>query len=488
MKHAQNKTMNFLKNNEDAVKNIAAMEFEPGSFRDRTSRVLYHDDTIYRVMNDDALNNWKTTEKSNFFKSFTDDSKIVKTELVEDGNPLTPWHGEHHWTGVLKHETIPFISYCYEWTFGMLKDAALLQLDLLLACLDEDMILKDSSSYNFQWLGSCPIFIDIPSFEPYQASEPWVGYRQFCQMFLNPLLLQAYKDFDFHSLMRGNIDGIDINHMSKLISKTDLVKPGVFLHVYMHAKMQNQYGQSKKNVKNGLVSAGFGKELIRNNIAKLRKLIQGLNWHPAKSEWSNYDVQNNYDDIDRDIKKSFVQEIIDLRQRELVWDIGCNTGLFSTIAAENSNYVVSMDADHLAVEKFYQSLKKEENRTILPLVMNITDPSSGLGWRCRERKALDERGKPDLILCLALIHHIVISSHVPLEEFLEWLANTGNELIIEFITKEDSMVKTLLLNKKDNYADYEQDYFEAALEKYFTVKKKNTLQSGTRTLYYAEKK
>jgi SAM-dependent methyltransferase len=480
--------MNFSTNTDTADNRDTAMEFEPGSFRDRTSRVMHHRETIYRVLNNQALNNWKVIENTNFFKRFTHDNKIVKTQLVKNKKLLPTSHGEQLWAGMLMHETIPFISYCYEWTFGMLKDAALLQLDILSAALDEDIILKDSSAYNFQWIGSVPIFIDIPSFEPHQDDQPWIGYRQFCQMFLNPLMLQAYKHFDFHPLMRGNIDGIDIHQVFKLISKFDLFKPGVFLHVYMHAKMQDHYSYSQKNVKTALTSAGFGKELIKNNVRKLYKLIQGLKWNPPKSEWSNYQVHNSYNDIDLDIKKSFVQEVVDQHPRKLVWDIGCNTGLFSIIAAKNSSYVISMDRDHLAMEKFYQLLKEKSNTKILPLVMNITDPSSGLGWRCRERKALIDRGKPDLILCLALIHHIVISSHVPLEEFLKWLANTGNELIIEFITKDDPMVKTLLLNKKDNYYDYEQDYFEQALEKYFTIKKKITLQSETRTLYHADKK
>lgn len=173
---------------------------------------------------------------------------------------------------------------------------------------------------------------------------------------------------------------------------------------------------------------------------------------------------------------------------DLVWDLGCNTGTFSHIAAEKSRYVVAMDADHLAVEYLYQELRKEGNRKILPLVGNITDPSPNLGWRGLERKSLPGRGRPDLILCLALIHHVVITSNVPLREFVKWLASLGKTLIIEFVAKEDEMVKKLLLNKTDNYDDYETGYFEKCLEEFFSVHRRQVLKSGNRIMYFAKTK
>jgi hypothetical protein len=122
----------------------------------------------------------------------------------------------------------------------------------------------------------------------------------------------------------------------------------------------------------------------------------------------------------------------------------------------------------------------------LPLIGNIADPSPNMGWRGLERKTLQERGKPDLTLCLALIHHIVITANIPLKEFIDWLASLGTSLVIEFVTKEDPMVKKLLKNKEDNYTDYEVGYFENCLAESFHLLKTERMKSGNRILYFAE--
>lgn len=459
-------------------------QLEPGSFRDRTSRVFYSENSVFRALNKQALGEWEVLSSSKFFSRFIAEGKIVQTKRVEfPGNLDSVIPGK--WSAFLKHQPIPFISYPYEWSFGMLKDAALLQIELLLAALDEDMVLKDSSAFNFQWKGVSPVFIDIPSFEKLASGEPWVGYRQFCQMFLYPLFLQGYKNIPFQPWLRGNIDGIDPEICNNLLSVRDLLRPGVFMHVCLQAKMQARYASTQKDIKKDVSTAGFNKKLIKNNIEGLRKLIRGLSWKRSSSQWSHYVNEHIYTDSDHEIKKSFVCDVISLQTWNLVWDLGCNTGAFSRIAAENAQYVLAMDADQLAIEYFYQELKKEKISKILPLIYNIADPSPNLGWQGAERKSLPERGKPDLILCLALLHHIVISSNIPLKEFVEWLARPGTSLIIEFVTKEDPMVKTLLLNKEDNYMDYEIEYFENCLSKAFNIIKRNALKCGTRILYFA---
>ena len=171
-----------------------------------------------------------------------------------------------------------------------------------------------------------------------------------------------------------------------------------------------------------------------------------------------------------------------------MWDLGCNTGTFSRICAENSDYVVAMDQDPAAIELFYRALSQEGSGRILPLVLNLADPSPDLGWRCLERKAITGRGKPQLTLCLALIHHMVIGANVPVGEFLQWLVDLQGALVIEFVTKEDPMVEVLLRNKEDLYEDYELEYFESCLGSLFDVKRREVVPSGTRILYFATPK
>jgi 2-polyprenyl-3-methyl-5-hydroxy-6-metoxy-1,4-benzoquinol methylase len=307
-------------------------------------------------------------------------------------------------------------------------------------------------------------------------------------MFLYPLFLLAYKNVSFQPWLRGSIDGIEPEHCNNLMSVRDLLRPGVFMHVYLQTKAQAKYAQTQKDTKGDLRAAGFNKALIKANVSRLDKIIRGLTWKRAGSQWSDYANDNSYTGTDREIKMGFVREMVLSRPWNLVWDLGCNIGVFSRIAAENARYVVAMDADQLSIERFYQALKAEGNTSILPLVSNLADASPNLGWRGLERKSLTERGKPDLTLCLALIHHVVISANIPLKEFIDWLASLGTSLVIEFVTKEDPMVKTLLRNKQDNYADYEIKYFEQCLDRVFEVAQRKMLASGTRILYFAHAK
>ena len=329
--------------------------------------------------------------------------------------------------GILRHEAIPFVSYPYEWPFSMLKDAALLQLSLLDEAIGEGLMLKDASPYNVQWRGTTPVFIDVGSFEKLREGEPWAGYRQFCMLFLYPLLLQAYKGIEYLPLLRGAIDGISPVQARRMFSARDLLRRGVLTHVALHARLERRYADSSKDVKGELKKAGFKSELIRANVRGLTRLVERLEWQPGATAWTGYGAQNTYTDADAERKAAFVRETASSRRRRLVWDIGANDGRYTRIAAEHADHALAIDADQAVVDALYRSLREEGSKSILPLVMNIADPSPGLGWRGKERKPLPERGTPDLTLCLALVHHVAIGSNVPVREFLGWLRELGTE-------------------------------------------------------------
>jgi len=441
------------------------------------------DETVYRGISPRAVEEWRRLSATRFFQSASDAGKLINTEQL-DSQKLRNDRGLSDWAGVLKHERVPFVSYPYEWSFTMMKDAALLHLELLEQALDEGMILKDSSSYNIQWFGARPVFIDIPSFEHYAPGSPWIGYRQFCEMFLYPLLMQAYKDIPFHAWLRGSPDGIPPAVCNSVMTLRDRLRAGVFADVYLQAKLQNRYATSPRELKGDLRRSGFKKELITSNVRRLTRLVGALDWKRKASPWSKYPENNSYSNEDAELKENFVRRIVSGQHRDLVWDLGCNTGRFSRVASENSGYVVALDGDHVTVENFYLELKREARRTILPLLMNVADPSPGLGWRSTERKPLEQRTKPGLVMCLALLHHLVIGSNIPVLEILDWLASLGGDLIIEFVTKDDPMSQILLRNKDDHYADYELSYFEKCLQEKFRVVSREPLTSGTRYLYF----
>ena len=467
---------------------MSDLQSEPGSFRDRQGRIFYRNGEVLRALSARALEEWRVLSSTRFFPRLMEAGKIVRTGSVEAASLEGALPKTEQWSGFLSHETIPFISYPYEWSFQMLKDAALLQLELIAAALAEGMILKDASSFNLQWKGARPVFIDIPSFERLSPGEPWVGYRQFCQLFLYPLFLQSYKNIPFQPWLRGSIDGISPQDCLQLMSARDLLRGGVLTHVYLQSRLQNHYGRSDANAKGMLKTAGFSKDLIAANVQRLTKTVSGLAWTQTRSEWSDYASNNTYSRQDHEAKTDFVREAAQSRRWNLAWDLGCNTGSFSRICAENSDYVVAMDQDPAAIELFYRTLSQEGCSTILPLVLNLADPSPDLGWRCLERKAITGRGRPQLTLCLALIHHMVIGANVPVGDFLQWLADLESALVIEFVTKNDPMVEVLLRNKEDQYQDYELDHFERCLGSLFEVERREVLPSGTRVLYFATPK
>lgn len=466
---------------------MATTSLENASFRDRTNRVFYCDDSVYRGLRGDAVEDWKALSATRFFPRCMAEGQITRTEQVSPPEVL-PDSIKGKYEIFLKHEKVTFISYPYEWCFGMLKDAALLQLDLLSSALDEGMVLKDSSTFNIQWHGSQPVFIDIPSFERYQSGAPWIGYRQFCQMFLYPLFLQAHKDIPFQPWFRGDIEGLTPSNFAKFLSFRDLFRRGAFTHGYLHAKIESKYASTTRNVKKDLRSAGFRIEMVKANVSSLRRLIGRLSWKKRDSTWVDYTQDHSYTDTDMSAKLDFVRNAFSSNRWNLVWDLGCNTGAFSTIAADSGSSVVAVDSDHLAIERLYNKLKAEGTKSILPLVMNLANPSPSLGWRCQERVTLAQRGKPGLILALALIHHMVITANIPMEEFVDWLAQLGADLIIEFVSKEDPMVQVLLRHRIDQYTEYHIEAFERMLRSHFDIAKQVQLTSGTRTLFFAKQR
>jgi hypothetical protein len=423
--------------------------------------------------------------QTKLFPRLLEEGKVVQTEEVE-GAEAPPALRAEEYGAVLRHELIPFVSYPYEWTPGMLRDAALLTLDLNLASLDEDLILKDATPYNVQFKGSRPVFLDVGSWETLNAGEPWAAYRQFCMQFLYPLMLQAYKGVPFQPWLRGSIDGITPTQARALMSFRDRFRKGTFAHVFLHARLDQSYSQRGRtggDVKKELKSAGFGKELVRANIRKVRKAVEAADWDPPKSVWTAYRGANTYEDADNQAKADFIRQVSSQREWNLAWDLGANDGHYSRIIAEQARYVLALDLDPSTVELLYRDLKAESNEQILPLVMNLTDPSPGLGWRGLERKAWTERGKPELILALALLHHVSITGNVPVRQFVDWLADLGAQVVIEFMTREDPMVKKLLAAKRVEHEDYDRGFFERCIGEAFEIERTQELPSGTRILY-----
>ncbi len=446
------------------------------------------DQRIIRGVSESALESFSQLTSAKFYRKYLESGTLVASEERAPGEVPLPQEVKRQWAGFIEHQRIPVISYPYEWTFGMLRDAALLQLNLLEAAIGEGMTLKDASPYNIQFVDGQPVFIDIASFEALPQGAAWSGYRQFCEMFLFPLMLQAYKGIHFQPLMRASIDGIDVQTAARLFGFRDRFRSGVFSHVWLQAKLDQRFGSTQKDVRSELKSAGFHKEMILANVRKLKKLVAKLSWQGDGSEWGSYESFHNYSESDHQVKESFISDCVSGSKAKLVWDIGCNTGQFSRIAARHADTVLAMDLDHFAVERLYRELRSSDISGILPLVQNVADPSPNWGWRNQERSDLASRARPDLLLCLALIHHVVISANIPLAEFIDWLAGLTDRLVIEFVSRNDDKVQILLRNKEDKYQDYSRESLEANLLRHFEIQRKQDVNEGNRSLYLCVKR
>ncbi|MBX7147981.1 class I SAM-dependent methyltransferase [bacterium] len=383
---------------------------------------------------------------------------------------------------ILKAEKIPFISYPYEWSFSQLKDAALLTLKIALASIQKGMILKDATAYNIQFYKGKPILIDLLSFEKYEEGTPWVAYKQFCQHFLAPLALMARVDIRLVSLLKNYIDGIPLDLASQLLPFSTKFSFAYLTHIHWHAKTQAKYSDAQTKVvrklpKNSLVAM----------LSHLQDFIKSLEWTPQGTEWADYYSDTNYTSGDHEEKKKIILDCVGSTAYTQAWDLGANTGLFSRVLAEKGIPVISFDIDPACIEKNYRQCKKENRDNILPLFSDLTNPSPGLGWAHSERDSMMGRGPAPLVMALALIHHLALSNNVPLHKVASFFGSISQNLIIEFVPKEDSQVKRLLATREDIFPHYNESGFEEAFGSYFSLIKKQKVGSSHRTLYFFKK-
>jgi SAM-dependent methyltransferase len=470
----------------------AVIRSEPGSFRDPTNRVFYVGGEVLRGLGPRAAEDWRALSDSEFFPPLLAAGKVCGTSPVRA--ETLPGMDAAEWSVVLRHERIPFVSYPYEWSFAMLRDAALLHLEILREALGAGFTTKDGSAYNLQWRGAEPVFIDIGSFEPARDGEPWAGYRQFCQTMLYPLMLQAHLDLDFQPWLRSRIDGVEAGQMRRLFGGARRLRAGVLKHVHLHDAMQSRNADTSTGaVREQLRNAGFSRELVLATVRAVEKLVRRLDWQPPVSHWSAYQVTCTYSDDDRRHKQRFVDEALaEAPQPGLALDLGANDGTYSRIAARHAGYVVALESDPAVVDRFYRSLRSDDHGRILPLVMDLADPSPGGGWGGVERASLAERARADAVLALAVIHHLAIGRNVPLADVVDWLvgflaeAGGRGRLVVEFVHPDDPMARRLLANKPAGlFPDYRRDEFERLLSARCAIARREELPSGTRTLYLA---
>jgi ribosomal protein L11 methylase PrmA len=465
------------------------MQKEPGSFRDRSGFIFYDNNEVYRAVHESYKQQYDFLFSSGLYKLLIEQNLLISHEELSFNKwsaILPNTENEKQVYKILQPEKIPYISYPYEWCFQQLKDAALLTLNIQLKALEHDMTLKDASAFNVQFINGKPVFIDTLSFDYYKEGEPWIAYRQFCCHFLAPLAIMSYVATDLRRLSELFADGIPLHIASSLLPFKTRFAPFYLLHIHYHARLEKKYSgdiEASSKVKHQLSKA----KLI-TIIHHLISGIQSIKLPSKKTEWINYYDEFSYSNAAIESKKQLVKEWASVLSPKITWDLGCNTGLFTEVVQEFARQIISFDSDHLAIERLYATIKEKGFKNVLPLVLDLNNPSAAIGWANHERKSFTERGKADLILALALIHHLCIGNNVPFFDVAEFMSKHTEWLIIEFVPKQDKQVKRLLVTREDIFADYTRENFETVFEIFFTIENKQLISEAERTLYMMKRK
>ena len=453
-------------------------KIENSSFRDRSGFLFYYENEIYRIINFSYKKQYEKFMNSELYQKLEEKNLIITHSEIENLDIDCDYYK------IIKPEKIPFISYPYEWSFSQLKDAALLTLRIQKAAMKYGMTLKDGSAFNIQFHNGHPIFIDTLSFEIYEEGQIWKPYKQFCQHFLAPLALISKKDVRLNLLSKTFIDGIPIDLAAKLLPKTTFGNFGLMAHIHAHAKSQKHYEDKDAKIKQKTLS----KRSFEGLIESLKSSIEKMTWNEDNTEWGDYYSDTNYTEKSFEEKKQFISLAIDQVKPKLVWDMGANTGVFSRLASTKGINTISYDIDPLAVEKNYLLSSQNSEQNILPLILDLTNPSSGIGWNHNERMSIIQRGPADMVFALALVHHLAISNNVPLNKLAEFFSQISKFLIIEFVPKSDSQVKRLLLTRDDIFENYDEKNFEIEFSKFFKIINSKKILDSERTIYIMENK
>ena len=453
---------------------------ENTSYKDPAGFVFLYNNEIYRQINVEGKADYDYLLESKLYDELTKNELLITHREISLEKEVSK-----NFYKFIKPQKIDFISYPYEWSFSALKDAALLTLKIQKISLKYKMSLKDASSYNVQFLNGKPIFIDTLSFEKHIKNEPWKAYNQFCRHFLAPLVLMSYVDISLNQLLVTNIDGIPLDIVSNMLPIKAKLNFGILLHICGHSRSQKKYSNEKQSdCKKATMSIDSQLALIES----LEDTIKSLKFPNIYTEWGNYYNNTNYSTKAFDEKKHVVNNFIDKIAPKTICDLGANRGDFSRIASSKNIQTLSFDIDPIAVEDNYLYAKKNNEKFILPLRQDFNNLSPSIGFMSNERTGFLDRFKVDMVMALALIHHLAISNNLPFKNIASFFAKLGNHLIVEFIPKQDSKVQILLSSREDIFSNYNQENFETSFKEFFDIIDTIQLKDSARILYLMRKK
>ena len=422
------------------------------SFRDPAGYIFESGGRLYRAVHPSAKSDIDALFESGLYRELADRSLLVRHERMADAQ-CKELGLEDGWMALRVVDRLPVISYSCEWTDGQLRAAALLTIEIQKRALLHGLCLKDATSFNVQFIGATPIFIDILSFTTRFHADGWIAYRQFCEHFLAPLALHKYQP-GTQVLSGLSIDGIGLKLASRILPSRTWLVVGIFLHIHIHSRFINKYeghdGQALKNdLHNAKISNSFHLQLARS----LQSVINGIKPRNSGSAWINYRTCNTYNEESARLKLDFVKSVINRVKPCRVLDLGANDGFYSFEVAKMGIPCTAVERDNECCEAIYGASKSTETSLLVNTIrVNIVSPTPAYGWANEERTSFLSRFACDMTLALALLHHLTITEQIPFRLIANYFARLSPDLIIEYIPPDDPMV-IKLLHGKANVSD-----------------------------------
>jgi hypothetical protein len=443
----------------------------PSSYRDPSGFIYKHEGIYYRFVSDQYKEHYEHAKKQNLFDVAKQKNLLLPFEEIDENH-------NHHKKPykTLLPDQIVFENYPWEWCFDQYKDAAIMTLKLCKLSLENGMILKDATPLNIRLIKGKMKWIDHLSFEIYKDGDAWVAYRQFCEMFLNPLLIATYCGIEAHRILLAYPGGISADTTASLLPFKCRFRLHIQLHVYLQKKVQQEVS-SKNEIRHSI-----SKEKILRILESLYSCIQSLGLPNTRKIWSNYYEETILSQEYLSSKKNIVSAYLSDTKYQSVLDAGCNDGAMTLLCNKNAD-VIAADNDSICINQLYYFIKKNNLENIYPVVLDLTFPTGGMGWSNDEYPPFLKRIEFDLILALALIHHLCIGKNIPLTKVASLFAGCGKHLLIEFVPKEDPKVQDMLLNREDIFNDYSISGFEYTFSQFFTIIEKTPINNSQRTLY-----
>jgi hypothetical protein len=444
----------------------------PSSYRDPSGFLFFHQDFLYRQVNQVYKEDYLLLLNSGLYEELVSKTLLIAHEEVEEN--LT---GDAEWFKTLRPELLPFISYPSEWSFDMLKDAALVTLEIAEKAMASGMMLKDASAYNLQYHKGKMIFIDSLSFEKYDASLPWIAYRQFCENFLAPLAMMHYLKIPLHDLWKAYPEGIPLQLAGSTLPFRTKWNLHVYLHIHLHNRMSGQKEKAGSSVK------PFSSQKLKHLFRSLKEAVTSFKLERPSGVWSDYYTEASTRDDYMERKKEIISTWLKDLEIKTAIDTGANEGFFSKLLLDKNAFTIAADLDHYSVNNLYHDCRNNNLGLLHPMIIDLSAPTPAIGVNNEERTSFLSRVKTDMVLALALVHHLSIGHNIPFETTASMFSRMGKQLIIEFVPKEDEKVRLMLLQKKDIYPGYSMEAFEKAFSNFFSIVHKAEIPGSGRTLY-----